>query len=1253
MFRGLTRQVFWSVLILTLVSAYGSSSASAQSSGVEIPVIKFEALDLNTIAQEDLDRDSFGLAPRYAIPQPVVITPSDHGVWEKLDEQTAVWQLRFACENAVSINLGFSRWSLPLGAEMHLANTEGTHKIRAFDYYDTQPTGELWTPAVAGNDIVLKIVCGRDDRAEVEALIELTSVNLGYRGFHESFGQTIVAAPSFLSGSCNVDVACPQSAGWENEIDCVGVISTGGFTFCTGFMVNNTAQDGTPFFMTADHCGITSGNASSLVVYWNYENSFCRTPGSAASGGAGNGTLSQFSTGSIYRAGSGASDFTLVELTSVPSAGFGVSFCGWNAGSVPSTGAVGIHHPNTDEKRISFENDPVSVTTNFVDINDWDLGTTEPGSSGSPLFDMNHRVIGQLCCGAAACGNNLGDSYGRFGASWNLGLSAWLDPISSGSLVVDTLPAGGGGPPVELCSNGTDDDSDGLVDCDDPDCSSSPACLPPQAGDECSSAITANDGANPYDNSTLTDSADANDPSQCTGTFLGAFSQDAWFTYTASSSGSMTVSTCNSSSFDSDLAVYSGTCGSLTQIACNGDGTGCGGFTSEVTGVTVTAGNTYLIRLGGWESGQAGTGTLNISVGGGGPVTEDCTNGVDDDSDGQVDCADSDCVGNPACGGGGGSGDECSNATVASLGSNPVDTTGATTSTDPIDDTLCSGSFLGVFNQDIWFSFTAPSTGSLSASLCGATFDTDLSMYSGSCGALTTIACSGDACGLDSEIPAVPVTAGVTYLFRAGGWGTGSSGTGDLVLSITGGGSPEVCTNGVDDDLDGQTDCADPDCASDPACIGGGPGDECNSAIAANLGVNGIDNTTASSSADPVSGAGCAGSGFGGMLNDVWYNFTALSSGTHTVSTCSSVSFDTDIEIYTGNCGSLTAIACNGDSTGCANFTTEVDFTATAGNTYRIRIGGWNLAAVGAGTFDISAAGPPPAENCTNGVDDDGDTLADCDDPDCSADPACTPPPVSGYTFAAASGSFSYPASSGITSFGVALTIAEDAGNAGYPNLTQGFSFGVGHDSAVLSPASIDTGPALTGLLGGGGPQFLELGIYADGVTAGCVYDFLGVETVQFASASEVLSVNYSTLPGTLAGATASTNTVLTWSDSIGAPPVANVIVVSGSSSVPAFEDGVVTLVPGGGGFQRMDCNTDGGTDIGDAITALAALFSGGVILCADACDVNDDGNLDIADPISALAVLFSGASDPPAPYGVCGADPTPDSLDCGEYPGC
>ncbi len=264
---------------------------------------------------------------------------------------------------------------------------------------------------------------------------------------------------SILSGSCNLDVICTADDGWaivdgyRDIIQSVAVISTGGGTFCTGFLVNNVNNDCTPFFMTANHCGIGPNNAPSLVTYWNFENSVCRQPNSPASGAAGDGQLNDFNTGAIFRCAYAPSDMTLVELDDPVSETANAFFAGWSAEYVmPQDTIIAIHHPSTDEKRISFEFEPSQPGNGLNDIvvdisnadhiiiPDWDIGTTEPGSSGSPLYNNQKQVVGQLHGGGAACGNNLYDSYGWFNTSWEgagtpeTALKFWLDPEDTGIL---------------------------------------------------------------------------------------------------------------------------------------------------------------------------------------------------------------------------------------------------------------------------------------------------------------------------------------------------------------------------------------------------------------------------------------------------------------------------------------------------------------------------------------------------------------------------------------------------------------------------------------------------------------------------------------------------------------------------------------------------------------------------------------------------------------------------------------------------
>ena len=1040
---------------------------------------------------------------------------------------------------------------------------------------------------------------------------------------------------------------------------------------------------------------------------------------------------------------------------------------------------------------------------------------------------------------------------------------------------------------------------------------------PPPSNDNCDGATPAFLGLNDVDSNNATTGGPAPDDSVCTGTFIGDCGNDIWYSYTAPENGLLGVSLCSIVSWDTDLQIFDGDCSALNLIACNGDFGGCTTFTSQVENVPVIGGSTYLIRVSSWSDGTTGTGQMDVTFApDSGPGVENCTNGVDDDGDGLADCEDPDCSTNPVCIPPA-AGDECISAEIASLGTNPFDSTNATTGTDPIPDPATCNQGLGDMLGDIWFEYVPVESGSLFVSTCSpGSFDTDLVAYTGTCASLNVLACNGDVsqntsptCQQYWSELTIDVIAGETYWFRIGAWGTphpgnGLPGPGALILELTGTGPVENCSNGVDDDGDGLSDCEDTDCATDPACVPAVPGDECDTAVLAVLGSNALDTTGATTGADPIDDTNCTGTFLGEFVQDVWYQFTPSSTGEHVIATCDTIDFDSDILVYSGSCGALVPIACNGDGTGCAGLTSSVSVNLNTGEPVLIRVGGWNAAAVGTGTLEISTvAPPPPPENCSNGVDDDQDGLTDCEDTDCFADPdcncisvsnlvceqgsgtsvnlswsngeayqdiaimrgavqivvlpgsttsyedfsaplgnqtysvmpSCTPtqqapqatcnvdvvqtigfmfsaadvdgtysasgaafnsqvslmelssnagfptdtagfsfglahdsaifeatgaqasgplaaldggagpaffdvtvfpngigvgcvydfsltesiqftsataivsldyaslpgalsgatgsvnsslefvqnlgiPPVelivstsagsavdaggnsgsitlnpSGFIMTAVDQSVDYPESTGDTSLTVPVTLSEDPGNTGFPNETQAFSFGLVHDPAVLSGQGVNPASILNGLNGNTGPDFFDVNSFTDGMTVGCVYTFVGSDVLTFASATELVTVDYQTVPAGLAGAVTPTQTQLQFSSTLGTPPVELVVVVNASSQGVAGESGTVTLNPvSGTGFVRADINDDAVVNLADAVQLLNVLFLGGVITCDDAADTNDDEQRNIADAVYLLSYLFTNGPDIPEPgSNGCGTDPAGDALDCAEYNSC
>ena len=147
--------------------------------------------------------------------------------------------------------------------------------------------------------------------------------------------------------------------------------------------------------------------------------------------------------------------------------------------------------------------------------------------------------------------------------------------------------------------------------------------------------------------------------------------------------------------------------------------------------------------------------------------------------------------------------DECANAQSINLGAPGtvtvgVDNTAATNSAEPLSGgAACPGTAMGTTEADVWYSWTAPSTGLMDVSTCvnAGGLDTDIYLYdaSGGCAALIEVACSGDgvdatgaACvNFGSNIVGAPVFAGVTYFVRVGGWDAGALGTTDMDVTFT------------------------------------------------------------------------------------------------------------------------------------------------------------------------------------------------------------------------------------------------------------------------------------------------------------------------------------------------------------------------------------------------------------------------------------------------------------------------------------
>ncbi len=403
----------------------------------DIPFEHMPRVDIAALHAEDFYNDEIKDHPwRFGKNIYVNYNFNNSGRWYNLGDGSRIWQLGISSKGAVSLNLAFNRYKLPKGSKLYIFTSDGKEILGAFTNQNNQEDGFFATSLLRGDSIIIEYY----EPAKPSFIPELNlwRVTHGYRGvkeFSKSFGS---------SGPCNVNTACPEAETVRDQIRSVALLVSGGNGYCTGALINNVNNDGTPYFLSADHCYEQPGT---LVFWFNWESETCDDPDESPEAN----TLS----GAINRARGSDSDFWLMELNQIPPKEFGVFYAGWNR-SIPYSmdGRVyGIHHPSGDIKKISWSDsvlvasalgEPPGTGSDYWRIESWSDGTTtERGSSGSPLFDSTGKIIGQLFGGDAACGNTESDWYGRFGISWTGGgtnatrLSNWLDPNNSGLITID------------------------------------------------------------------------------------------------------------------------------------------------------------------------------------------------------------------------------------------------------------------------------------------------------------------------------------------------------------------------------------------------------------------------------------------------------------------------------------------------------------------------------------------------------------------------------------------------------------------------------------------------------------------------------------------------------------------------------------------------------------------------------------------------------------------------------------------------
>jgi len=315
-------------------------------------------------------------------------TADTSGVWTVEKDGSLRWRAVVRAPGAAGLRVHFPLINLPGGGELRVAGADG---VVPFILTGRGPlnSASTWSAFVGGDVAYLEYrgPAGAPALVQIDQVAFITD-RLGLVSAGVGDGPERLFA-------CEQDVSCFSVDPIARDSVALILFQSGGGTFvCSGGLLNDTIPSSSiGWFLTANHCINTAEVAATLDAIWFFQTPACDgTPPDPAS-------LPR-SLGSTLQANSAATDFSLLRLAQDPHDGQGLA--GWNAG-LSSPSVTAIHHPGGSHKRLSYGEltleapvcNPGLPSSHFWYL-DYTLGITEGGSSGSPIFDDQWRVTGQL-----------------------------------------------------------------------------------------------------------------------------------------------------------------------------------------------------------------------------------------------------------------------------------------------------------------------------------------------------------------------------------------------------------------------------------------------------------------------------------------------------------------------------------------------------------------------------------------------------------------------------------------------------------------------------------------------------------------------------------------------------------------------------------------------------------------------------------------------------------------------------------------
>ena len=327
---------FQTLCLLVIFSLVYASNIQAQINQGGIPVgiqkssnaaVKvLRGLNLAKVIKED---QAMTETVRFAAPLNFSIDPAAEGTWTTLPNGDQIWELELRVANALGLFVVFENFNLPAGAKLFGYHPQTKEKLGAYTERNNKPHGEFMLGMITGKILRLEyLVPAASVGPRLKAPFKIKKLYVAYNTDHmvpsdyefktyDGFGDAM---------DCNININCTQGNAWQNHkrgvVRMLRVFEEG-IGWCTGSLINNTNQDGTPYILSGFHC--IAGFTPNLNLWrfdFNYEFSGCSDETVEP--------VRYSMQGCQYRSGREQTDFLLLELDDVIPQFYNVYFHGWD-----------------------------------------------------------------------------------------------------------------------------------------------------------------------------------------------------------------------------------------------------------------------------------------------------------------------------------------------------------------------------------------------------------------------------------------------------------------------------------------------------------------------------------------------------------------------------------------------------------------------------------------------------------------------------------------------------------------------------------------------------------------------------------------------------------------------------------------------------------------------------------------------------------------------------------------------------------